>query len=381
MFGLLRPCFQRLDEGSRSFYNMHYCGCCRALIAELGLSAAFFINYEITFLSLVISAVQGSSAGAGERPVREFRCPVMPLRKKKALDFGERARSYLASVTLLLVESKLRDDGEDEGGVMPGLLLRLISGKARRAAASLKTFDFPLLLFQEYHHRQKHCEQDENSTAEQLADPTASLVAEIFRCSASVCGAPDRGESLYRLGYSVGAFVYLHDAIEDYAADIRRKRFNALSRARAGGDERGFFAARDGHQATMRALLGIIADEQMMRIFEAIIAPRERSARRMESCGAEEQRGRKKFRPFSLRFAERGACICDGCDIAVCCSDCCTNSACSAACDSCACCGTFNCDESCCGNRGGTRGDSAAAPPAGPDGDSPGEPGGGAPPL
>jgi hypothetical protein len=373
-----------MDRAERAVYDEHYCGCCRALRTTYGFAAAFFINYEITFLSLVISAMRSRDEAPG---AEDFRCSAFPLRKKKAMVFREPIDSYIASITVKLVESKLRDDVDDEGGFISKAALKLISGMAGKATVNLEASGFPVSLFTEVGAMQRRVERDPGSSLQHLAEPSASLVAEIFRSAASLSGISLESESIFHFGYCLGCAIYIQDAIIDYRRDLRKKRFNALAHARDRGEEREFFNSAAGHLAAVRSFLRENADPGSIRVFDRITASLERSP--VSSPGSRDRKRRaaagNRFRPLSLSFAERGVCICDGCDCgagsccgeSTCCSEssacccrespacCCTDSSCGMICDPC-------CDCCClCGHDRGRRAGSKQEPavPAEPEGE------------
>ena len=75
MFGYVRPV--RLELKCRDFdlYRATYCGLCRCLRRRCGLLAPMFLNYDFTFLTLLLWQPE-----AGFQPCRG-RCHANPLLK------------------------------------------------------------------------------------------------------------------------------------------------------------------------------------------------------------------------------------------------------------------------------------------------------------
>ena len=96
MFGYVRPSDDRLTPADRETFRAAYCGLCHALGARYGLVGRMILNYDLTFLAMVLSD------GAGEDCMR--RCAVHPLRKRcctagdPALDAAR--RYYQTAVTM-----------------------------------------------------------------------------------------------------------------------------------------------------------------------------------------------------------------------------------------------------------------------------------------
>ena len=55
MFGYVRPSLARLEEEDRRRFAAVYCGLCRTLDRLYGLAARFILNYDFTFLAVLLS--------------------------------------------------------------------------------------------------------------------------------------------------------------------------------------------------------------------------------------------------------------------------------------------------------------------------------------
>ena len=71
MFGYVRPSDRRLTEEERETFRAAYCGLCHALGASYGPAGRMILNYDLTFLAMVLSEGGGTC---------EKRCAVHPLR-------------------------------------------------------------------------------------------------------------------------------------------------------------------------------------------------------------------------------------------------------------------------------------------------------------
>lgn len=74
MFGYVRPSDDRLTPADRETFRAAYCGLCHALGARYGLVGRMILNYDLTFLAMVLSD------GAGEMCAK--RCAVHPIRRR-----------------------------------------------------------------------------------------------------------------------------------------------------------------------------------------------------------------------------------------------------------------------------------------------------------
>ena len=84
MFGYVRPVLDRLDEEQRELYQGAYCGLCHALGERHGWLARFTLQYDFTFLAILLAAGE-----QGDRPSCR-RCPAHPWRKPRSCLAGGR---------------------------------------------------------------------------------------------------------------------------------------------------------------------------------------------------------------------------------------------------------------------------------------------------
>ena len=108
MFGYVRPCRPELKCRDFDLYQATYCGLCRCLRRRYGLIAPMLLNFDFTFLALLLWEPEDSFA-----PCRG-RCHANPLRKLPMCpDSG--ALELAADESVILAWWKLRDSVEDEG--------------------------------------------------------------------------------------------------------------------------------------------------------------------------------------------------------------------------------------------------------------------------
>ena len=74
----MRPLRQEMKCGEFDLYRATYCGLCRCLRRRCGLLAPMFLNFDFTFLTLLLWQPE-----AGFQPCRG-RCHANPLLKKDA---------------------------------------------------------------------------------------------------------------------------------------------------------------------------------------------------------------------------------------------------------------------------------------------------------
>lgn len=65
MFGYVLPSAQRLSGEDEARFRAAYCGLCRVLGERYGLAARFILNYDFTFLALLLWPAEGERPVAG----------------------------------------------------------------------------------------------------------------------------------------------------------------------------------------------------------------------------------------------------------------------------------------------------------------------------
>ena len=123
MFGYVHPSDGRLTPEDRETFRAAYCGLCHALGARYGLAGRMILNYDLTFLAMVLSD------GAGQTCAR--RCVVHPIRKR-CCAAEDPALDTAADMSVILTYWQLRD-GVADHGFWGGLKYRLASALLRPA--------------------------------------------------------------------------------------------------------------------------------------------------------------------------------------------------------------------------------------------------------
>lgn len=243
MFGYVRPVLDRLDEGQREAYQSAYCGLCHALGERHGWLARLTLQYDFTFLAIVLTAGEAEESPACRR------CPVHPFRRPRACLQG-RHLAAAADQSMILSWHKLSDDIEDHGRIagLPYRLVRRVFAPAyHRAALAQPEFDQRV---REGLARLKQLERERSGQLDRVADTFAGILA-----SSSMAypeGSAAR-RALEALLYHLGRWIYLMDAWDDLEEDQKEGRYNPLD-ARFQGrarEERAYLETTATHSARL----------------------------------------------------------------------------------------------------------------------------------
>lgn len=217
MFGYVRPALERLDQERRDAYQSAYCGLCHALGKRHGPLTRLTLQYDFTFLAILLTAGEGE----GERVCR--RCPANPLRKPRTCLAG-RQMDAAADQSVILTWHKLSDDVDDHGfftGLPYRFARRLFRRSYRRAAGAQPDFDAQT---REGLIRLRALEEAGSPELDRAADAFANILA---RAAQAVPKEEER-RALTQLLYHLGRWVYLMDAWDDLDDDKEKGRYNPL---------------------------------------------------------------------------------------------------------------------------------------------------------
>lgn len=218
MFGYVRPALERLSQEGRDGYQSAYCGLCHALGRRHGFLARLTLQYDFTFLAILLTAGEGS----GERICK--RCPVHPFRRPRTCLAGGRLDAA-ADQSVILTWHKLSDDVADHGlfSGLPYRFLRLLFRRAyRRAAGAQPAFDAQV---REGLARLGALEEAQSPQLDRAADAFAQILA----CSAQAVPREGERRAMGQLLYHVGRWIYLMDGWDDWEEDKKRGRYNPLA--------------------------------------------------------------------------------------------------------------------------------------------------------
>lgn len=228
MFGYVTVNKPELKFREFDIYQSYYCGLCRELKEKYGLSGQLTLSFDMTFLVLLLT-------GLYEPPtqVAGCRCAAHPFTRHPAA--RNEFTAYAADMNVLLTYYKYMDDWSDEKKHLKYLMAAALSRGEKRTALRYRekagvVEDMLEKLKQgekEAAERIRSRTQDNHYEEEQLdkmAGYFGRLTEEIF-----VYKKDEWEESLRRMGFFLGKFIYLMDAYDDLEKDRRKGSYNPFS--------------------------------------------------------------------------------------------------------------------------------------------------------
>lgn len=248
MFGYVRLHKPEIKMGEYEQYQGVYCTLCRRLGKHYGPAARMTLSYDMTFLALLDMALEEA-----DPDFCPGRCSFNPT-KRCLKAKNTRATDHAAHIGTILAYYKLKDTLVDEGVFkkLGAALALLFAAPARkRAARRFPDMDRAAATMMT---AQQAVEADNSPSIDKAAEPFALLLQTL----AGSLVADDRQQQvLERLGYCLGRWVYLMDAVDDLADDLKHEHYNPYARARdlAPGDETAIKATREYAALTLNACL------------------------------------------------------------------------------------------------------------------------------
>ncbi|MBR5094014.1 MAG: hypothetical protein IK095_02870 [Oscillospiraceae bacterium] len=215
MFGFLEADRSRLTPEEQERYRACYCGLCRSLGERHGQKARLTLNYDMTFLVLLLQSLYEPEERTGKDS-----CPPHPFQPRP----WQRSvcSDYAADLNVALAYQKCLDDWEDDGRL-----------SALAAARSLQS---AYERVQERYPRQcdaiaRSLEELHALERDKIEDPDAAsacfgrLLGELF------VWRDDRWSGTLRaMGDALGRFLYVMDACVDLDADTFWGRYDPFRR-------------------------------------------------------------------------------------------------------------------------------------------------------
>lgn len=213
MFGYIICNRNELSKEEIDRYRSVYCGLCMALKKRYGQLERFSLSFDMTFLAIFLNALYET-----EETSQEIRCVAHPLSKKNTV--ASKYVDYAADMTILLSYFKCLDDWEDErkhkshiyGKVLKKDYMN-IKAKYPRQCRSVEESLKELSII----------EKSQDGLPDEAVNCSGKMMSELF-----VCEEDFWSKSLRQLGYELGRFIYLMDAVMDYKMDLKKGNYNPL---------------------------------------------------------------------------------------------------------------------------------------------------------
>lgn len=214
MFGYITINKPELKVREYNRYRAFYCGLCRELKSRHGVFGELTLTYDMTFLVMLLAGLY--------EPAEEMThgsCLLHPAAKRPRI--RSEATAYGADMNILLAYYKELDDWKDEGSLKGRAASCLLHRHAVQIAASYPRQAQAIRKELSILHR---VEESGTNDPERASRAFGRLLGEIF-----IWKEDAWKQTLYRIGYYLGMYIYLADAWDDREKDAASGSFNPLA--------------------------------------------------------------------------------------------------------------------------------------------------------
>lgn len=222
MLGYVKVFKPELKIREYEVYCGYYCGVCKSIGKRYGQFPRMALSYDAAFLALLLESI----GDAHDKPTQEH-CIAHPFIKKKTI-IRNSAIDYAADVMLILAWHKLIDDAKDEGKLYAKATMVFLKGIYKKLAER-----HPALCkgISEHLAELSALEKEKCPSIDMAAEAFSKIMEVIFveGIKAVNSSIDDDICSLYgTIGYHMGKWVYLIDAVDDIEENIETGAYNPL---------------------------------------------------------------------------------------------------------------------------------------------------------
>lgn len=229
MFGYIKTYIPELRVKEYELYRAAYCGLCESLGKKVTCTSRLSLSYDFVFLALIRMSLAKES---GE--IKKKRCVAHPTKKRSVIvNSGE--LDTAARLSALLTYHKIKDDVADSHGIKRILSYLLLPSSLRmrkKARIIPECEEFIIKKLSEL----SALEKESCASPDKVADVFGELLSEIFAYGFDK-NAPE-GRISAEIGFHVGRFIYIIDAVDDYGKDVKSGEYNPFKEIYGGDSDK-----------------------------------------------------------------------------------------------------------------------------------------------
>jgi len=218
LLGYIKSYKPDLKVKDYEIYKGIYCSLCKRLGKSYSPIAQLLLNYDYTFLLLLKLSISSSCPS-----FKIKRCHYNPLVKCKTCSGKNNDLDFCSDTAVIMSYYKVKDNIVDSRIIKKIAMcfsfpfIALMHWKAKRRLPEVEKIVCQAMKEQRAIEMNKECGIDI------AADPTAKALSSIF-----IAGENDeqRITILRRLGYLIGRWIYIIDAVDDLNDDLKNNNFN-----------------------------------------------------------------------------------------------------------------------------------------------------------
>lgn len=220
MFGYVTPYKEQLSEADKSIYESYYCGLCRTLGRKFGPISQLVLAYDPVFLALLENGLY-EHEDSFSRGICVYKGRRVHRADSPDLD-------YAADVNLMLSYHNYIDQVHDSASRTARRAVRLLKKPYLRTA---ERYPRQRQALEVYMHELSAYEKAPDDNPDYAANLTGTMLSEVF-----LEKEDEWQETLRRMFFYLGKFIYLTDAYADVLEDAESGSYNPYHAAYARAD-------------------------------------------------------------------------------------------------------------------------------------------------
>lgn len=213
MFGYVNTNNQELKMKDFYKYKAYYCGLCKTLKNKYGRFGQMTLSYDMTFLVILLTSLYESNT------IREQnRCVIHPVKKHDTL--CNEITEYVADMNIALTYHHFLDDWKDDKSIVALFSASLLKKSYKKIS---KKYPRQCKVIKESLDKLQECEKNNEDNIDIVSRPFGELMSELFVYQNDMWE-----ESLRKIGFFLGKYIYILDAYDDIVKDIEKGSYNPL---------------------------------------------------------------------------------------------------------------------------------------------------------
>lgn len=214
MFGYVTINKMELKFKEYYSYKGYYCGLCKCLKQEYSNKARMTLNYDMTFLILLLSSLYEP-----ENEINHERCIVHP--EKKQLVIQNEITEYAAALNIILSYYNMLDNWQDDRDYKSLTVMKLLASEFRKASSVLPEKS---KIIKERLKNITSLEKCNTNDIDAVSNEFGHLMEEII-----LYKNDEWEKNLRKIGFYLGKFIYYLDAFEDMKKDAEKGSYNPFN--------------------------------------------------------------------------------------------------------------------------------------------------------
>ncbi|MDD4188713.1 MAG: DUF5685 family protein [Eubacteriales bacterium] len=219
MFGYINPLKAEMKMREYEIFKAYYCAVCKSIKKKCGQLPRLALSYDAAFLAVLLSSLSDVPLQA-----KRMNCAVHPLKKGSVITTDDTIIEYAAEMNIILAYYNLKDSFKDDKSLSAAFgsaLLKRCAGRVK------KKYPQKCAIIEALLSQQEKLETAKCGSMDEAAEPFAGIMQEVL-CYEGEPVNKKSGEILRWLGYNLGKWIYILDALDDIEKDLKKKTYNPL---------------------------------------------------------------------------------------------------------------------------------------------------------